>query len=407
MRKVSPILFLMITILFSCSKESKNTITPVAPPIPKTSFKVNLTVTPINSGTITPASGTFDKGQVIQLSAKPSEGYLFKEWQGGATGSENPISLTVDSDKDITAVFEIKPYIPKIGDFYNGGIITKVYPLTQTDYQYSPLSDKPNFIIEKMALNEFPFESIKNLIDQTYAGKIGEYRCYILNNFSDFSNKYWLNLSDSLVKYGGTKFDISQDYTMGYSLNEKRYRLTLVNYATYLSSYSRDFKTALDPVKGTARLASQEYILNNKNVSSPKIGDYYGRTIRMLSYSSQSPRIFSVDIANKKIKIFQQTDNIGYINFSDLSTYAETTTYNMGYGFRIPTLEELDIINKEFYLKGKLSFGNFITYSANQDPNNPENIQMFNFQTQQIEIENKNINFLRVSSPLLVKEISY
>jgi hypothetical protein len=211
------------------------------------------------------------------------------------------------------------------------------------------------------------------------------------------------------MKYGGTKFEILQDYTTKSFLNEHKYGIQFTNYAYHWATNTRYF-SLLDPTQGIARLAAQEYILNNKNYSLPKVGDFYGRSIELLTAlpDREKPRIFYVDAINKKFKIYFSSTNIGYTNYEVLSKYGQSLAYNMGYGSRIPTMEEINIINREFYLKGLLSTGNGIIYSSNQDINDPEKIQMFNFGRQEIEVEYKNkTGSLRVAGQLLVKEISY
>ena len=42
--------------------------------------------------------------------ATPSPEYIFKEWIGGVTGTTNPISVTMNSNKNITVVFEKRMY---------------------------------------------------------------------------------------------------------------------------------------------------------------------------------------------------------------------------------------------------------------------------------------------------------
>jgi len=53
-----------------------------------------------------PIGKTYDPGTVVQLTAVPDTGYVFKEWQGDVSGTENPVSITMDDDKTMTAVFE-------------------------------------------------------------------------------------------------------------------------------------------------------------------------------------------------------------------------------------------------------------------------------------------------------------
>jgi hypothetical protein len=47
----------------------------------------------------------FAEGSEVTLDALALEGYYFVEWEGDLTGNENPVTLTMDDDKTITAVF--------------------------------------------------------------------------------------------------------------------------------------------------------------------------------------------------------------------------------------------------------------------------------------------------------------
>jgi len=62
-------------------------------------------------GTTDPAPGTYtyDSGTQVSIAAVPNAGYRFSGWTGDASGTENPLSVTMDSDKSITANF-IKQY---------------------------------------------------------------------------------------------------------------------------------------------------------------------------------------------------------------------------------------------------------------------------------------------------------
>ncbi len=71
----------------------------------ETKYDVNVSVSPEASGTVTPASGTFNEGSTIQLTAEPEPGYRFDHWSGSATGTSNPLNITVDGIKNITAYF--------------------------------------------------------------------------------------------------------------------------------------------------------------------------------------------------------------------------------------------------------------------------------------------------------------
>src|SRR5690625_7538913 len=56
------------------------------------------------SGTETENGYLFDS--VVELSAEPESGWAFVKWEGDLDGSTNPEQITIDSDKQIQAVFE-------------------------------------------------------------------------------------------------------------------------------------------------------------------------------------------------------------------------------------------------------------------------------------------------------------
>jgi uncharacterized protein (TIGR02145 family)/uncharacterized repeat protein (TIGR02543 family) len=70
-------------------------------------YTLTSTVSPSNSGTITPASGTFVAGANTSLSASAKSGYHFSSWtvNGSASGNTNPLPLTMNGDKSVTANF--------------------------------------------------------------------------------------------------------------------------------------------------------------------------------------------------------------------------------------------------------------------------------------------------------------
>lgn len=56
------------------------------------------------SGSVS-GGGTYDAGTSISLSATPGSGYQFDGWSGDASGTANPLSLTVNANMSITANF--------------------------------------------------------------------------------------------------------------------------------------------------------------------------------------------------------------------------------------------------------------------------------------------------------------
>lgn len=55
---------------------------------------------------IAPINDVYDNGTQIELTAVPDDGYVFVEWSGDVTGTDNPITITMDGDKEVEAIFK-------------------------------------------------------------------------------------------------------------------------------------------------------------------------------------------------------------------------------------------------------------------------------------------------------------
>ncbi|UOQ96690.1 PQQ-dependent sugar dehydrogenase [Hymenobacter sp. 5317J-9] len=66
-----------------------------------------LTVSTVGSGTVTknPNQTAYASGTSVTLTAAPAAGYAFSGWSGAATGTTNPLTVTMNANKAITATF--------------------------------------------------------------------------------------------------------------------------------------------------------------------------------------------------------------------------------------------------------------------------------------------------------------
>jgi hypothetical protein len=80
-----------------------NTITTIACPV-----NYALSVTAIN-GSVTPNNGSYLEGSNLVLTAMPDAGYQFTGWSGDIVSTENPISIVMNSNKNIVANFALLP----------------------------------------------------------------------------------------------------------------------------------------------------------------------------------------------------------------------------------------------------------------------------------------------------------
>jgi len=70
-------------------------------------YTLTMDVLPADSGTISPTaqncSGGYIAGTVVQVTAVPNSSYAFINWSGDASGTSNPVSITMDANKSVTA----------------------------------------------------------------------------------------------------------------------------------------------------------------------------------------------------------------------------------------------------------------------------------------------------------------
>ncbi len=80
-----------------------------------------LAVATVGSGSVAkaPDQATYDYGSTVQLTATPAVGWHFVDWSGDASGSTNPLDVTMDSDKSITATFAENQVV--VSQVYGGG----------------------------------------------------------------------------------------------------------------------------------------------------------------------------------------------------------------------------------------------------------------------------------------------
>jgi len=84
-------------------------------------YTLTMNINPTGSGSVTrnPNKSTYVYGDVVELTANAATGCSFISWSGDASGTNNPVTLTIDSNKTITANFATTSVTPKAYDFGN------------------------------------------------------------------------------------------------------------------------------------------------------------------------------------------------------------------------------------------------------------------------------------------------
>jgi len=88
-------------------------------PMPGGATNYTLTVSVSGQGTVTlnPSGGSYPSGTVVTLTANPAADWSFSSWSGDLSGSQNPATITMNSNKSVTAAFFQNNPLPPVANF--------------------------------------------------------------------------------------------------------------------------------------------------------------------------------------------------------------------------------------------------------------------------------------------------
>ena len=97
-------------------------------PIP--TYTLATTVSPNEGGkiTVSPQSPNYKTGEVVTLTPEPNEHWVFKQWDGDATGNTTPLQISMNSNKSITGVFVKRDYPLNLKIEGEGTVDEKIVP---------------------------------------------------------------------------------------------------------------------------------------------------------------------------------------------------------------------------------------------------------------------------------------
>jgi len=122
---LNPLFFLLLVI--SCGKDSPETVESV--------ITFNLTVTSSTGGKVSSSGGPFESGSNVSITATPDSEYVFVNWSNGST--DNPLSVTVNSNQTITSNFEKKKYPLTVSITGSGTVSEKIISAGKTTTEYT------------------------------------------------------------------------------------------------------------------------------------------------------------------------------------------------------------------------------------------------------------------------------
>ncbi len=69
-------------------------------------YDLSVLKSPSDGGSVDPTGGTFEEGEEVTVEATANEGFAFREWTGAVSSDDNPVTVTITEDTEITANFD-------------------------------------------------------------------------------------------------------------------------------------------------------------------------------------------------------------------------------------------------------------------------------------------------------------
>ena len=117
---------IMLSIL-SCGKESPVVTDPV--------ISFTLTVTSGVGGSVSSPGGSYTQGKSVSITATPDPEYVFVNWSNGST--DNPLSVTVNSNQTVTANFEKRKYPLTVSITGSGTVSEEIVSAGKSTTEYN------------------------------------------------------------------------------------------------------------------------------------------------------------------------------------------------------------------------------------------------------------------------------
>ena len=138
--------------------------------VPSGSYTLDLALTPSNGGTVSksPSASYYSSGSNVTVTATPASGWKFSSWDGDASGSDNPLTVTMNKNKVITAKFT--PVADPTKNLVTNGTFTNTDSWSfnkGSDYgnsegTFSASSNKANINITKIGADPWNPQLVQN-----------------------------------------------------------------------------------------------------------------------------------------------------------------------------------------------------------------------------------------------------
>lgn len=110
-----------VSLFCMCNQTGGNSSQTVTEVYLASEYEINTTIDPVGSGSVTE---NWTSLRDVSLTAVPSSGYKFNRWEsGGTTYTDNPLTITVNSDMDFIVYFDRSNCFIKVNGEWKQGIL--------------------------------------------------------------------------------------------------------------------------------------------------------------------------------------------------------------------------------------------------------------------------------------------
>lgn len=239
-----------------------------------------LTITYQGTGSVirNPDRAAYDEGDNVQLTAIPATGWEFSHWSGDLSGSDNPATILMDSNKAVTATFTRIEYevtllaepeeageVEGAGTYPHGSEVTVVaipedgWSFVRWEEDGSPISDELSYSFTITGDRSLVAFFIPNslLIDDTHNNSY---------NFDGYGAQFILKSLAEFAEASG--YEVSFSSVTGFKPEDHGAVLIVAPVTAYTSQDKQRVKSLLE-MGGTVILCGQWYdYYDNANLNS-------------------------------------------------------------------------------------------------------------------------------------------
>ncbi len=183
-------------------------------------FTLTTTTNPVNSGTVlkSPDQQSYTSGSTVQLTANPQLGWTFSSWGGDLSSSTNPVTISLDSSKVVTASFIQNQYTITVTTSGQGSV--SMSP-SQTTYTYGSSVQLTAIPATGWTFSGWSGDALStsNPVSLRVTGEIALVATFTQNTNIPDSNYSIKNIGSSYSSYNQVGTVIASSTDFGYLLN--------------------------------------------------------------------------------------------------------------------------------------------------------------------------------------------